>query len=192
MLTLPSIFGCNAGDDCSYYGGWNHWIGLSPLALIFSALLFGERRARGQTQAWYWVAVTVLHTAATNLADLPTHTFGLHYVKVLLGLAVIQPLVVWPVVPRLLRWAQIDQGGRQQIAGTGSPYSLRELWARPWTTRWAEELHLSTGYGTLLLSVVYVAVLAIGRRVRWTTKAAYWAAVVAVRAAGATAVDWPG
>ncbi len=52
-MTLASIFGCNTGDDCTYYAGWNHWIGLGPLALIFAALLLGERRSAGQTRAWY-------------------------------------------------------------------------------------------------------------------------------------------
>ena len=102
MMSLASIFGCNLGDDCSYYAGWNHWIGLGPLALIFPALLFRERRSTRETQAWYWMAVIVLRTAATNLADLATHTFDLPYISVIFGLAVLQICVIWRVAPRLV------------------------------------------------------------------------------------------
>lgn len=190
VMTLASILGCNAGDDCSFYAGWNHWIGLGPLALIFFVLLLGERRSSYQTQAWYWAAVIVLRTAATNLADLATHTLGLPYPKVLLGLTGLQAIVVWRVAPRLLA-LDTDQPGRPATNGW---YWLSLLTAGTLGTAmgdWvAEELHVGTGYGTLLLGVMYVLILAMGRRVRWTAKAAYWAAVVAVRAAGTTAGDW--
>jgi uncharacterized membrane-anchored protein len=190
VMTLASIFGCNTGDDCSYYAGWNHWIGLGPLALIFCALLLGERRTAGQTQAWYWATVIVLRTAATNLADLATHTFGFPYLKVILVLAVFQALVVWPVVPRLLAVGK-DRPARPATDGW---YWLSLLSAGTLGTAmgdWvAEELHVSTGYGTILLGVVYGLVLAMGRRSRWTRKVTYWSSVVAVRAAGTTAGDW--
>ena len=190
VMTLASIFGCNTGDDCSFYAGWNHWIALAPLALIFAALLFGERRSAAQTQAWYWAAVIVLRTAATNLADLATHTFSVPYAKVILLLAVLQTLVTWPATPRLLA-AQADQPGRPATDGW---YWLSLLTAGTLGTAagdWvAEELHLSTGYGTLLLGFVFVLLLAAGRRTRWTSKVAYWPAVIAVRAAGTTAGDW--
>ncbi len=64
---------------------------MGPLALIFSLLLGGRRRA-GEMQAWYWPAVIVLSTAATNLADLATPIFGLPYLCMILGLAVLQTL----------------------------------------------------------------------------------------------------
>ncbi len=189
-MTLASIFGCNAGDDCSYYAGWNHWIGLGPLALIFAALLFSERRSAGQTQGWYWAVVIVLRTAATNLADLATHTFGLPYLKVILGLAALQAIFVW-AVPSRLPALGTDLPGRPATDGW---YWLSLLTAGTLGTTvgdWvAEELHVSTGYGTLLLGVVYVLILAMGRREQWTPKASYWLAVIAVRAAGTTAGDW--
>ncbi len=53
----------------------------------------------------------------------------------------------------------------------------------------SDELHLGTGYGTLLLGVIFALVLALGRRSRWNTKAAYWLAIIAVHAAGTTAGD---
>ena len=190
VMTLASIFGCNTGDDCSFYAGWNHWIGLGPLALLFTALLLGERRSTAGTQAWYWAVVIVLRTAATNLADLTTHTLGLPYPRVILGLAALQALAVWPVAPRLLA----DGGDRAGRPATDGWYWLSLLTAGTLGTAlgdWvAEELHLGTGYGTLLLGATYVLLLGVGRRARWATKATYWPAVIAVRAAGTTAGDW--
>jgi uncharacterized membrane-anchored protein len=189
-ITLASIFGCNLGDCLSFYAHWNHWIGLGPLAVIFVALLFGERQSAFTTQAWYWTIVIVLRAAATNLADLATHTFEWPYPRVILGLAVIQALVVCPVLPRLIS-AGNNRTGRPATNGW---YWLSLLTAGTlgtaigdWT---AEELHLGTGYGTLVLGAIFAVVLAMGSRSRWTTKAAYWLPIIAVRSAGTTAGDW--
>ena len=189
-ITLASIFGCNLGDCLSFYDGWNHWIGLAPLAVIFWALLFGERRSRQPTQAWYWAVVIVLRAAATNLADLATHTFAWPYPRVLLALTVLQVLVVRPVRPRLFA-IETDRTSRPSTSGW---YWLSLLTAGTLGTAagdWvADELHLGTGYGSVLLGAIFAVVLTLGRRSRWSTKVAYWSAIVAVRAAGTTAGDW--
>ncbi len=189
-ITLASIFGCNVGDCVSFYRNWNHWIGLFPLAVVFAILLFGERHSTRATQAWYWTVVIVLRAAATNLADLATHTFEWRYPIVIMGLAVVQVLVLAPVSPRLLDSAT-DR--------TGQPATTAWYWASllvagtlgtavgDWM---AEGLHLGTGYGTLLLGAMFAVVLALGWHSRWTTKAGYWLAIIAVRSAGTTAGDW--
>ena len=189
-ITMASIFGCNLGDCLSFYDGWNHWIGLAPLALVLAALLFGERRSERTTDAWYWAVVIVLRAAATNLADLATHTFGWPYPRVLLALTILQILVIWPVPPRLLAAAP-GQVGRPSTNGW---YLLCLLTAGTLGTAigdWvADELHLGTGYGTVLLGVIFAIILAMGWPTRWAGKAAYWSAIIAVRAAGTTAGDW--
>ncbi len=189
-ITLASIFGCNVGDCISFYCHWNHWIGLLPLAFVFATLLFGERHTVGATQAWYWAVVIVLRAAATNLADLATHTFEWRYLIVIPGLAVVQALVLAPVLPRLLASAA-DRRGRP---ATTAWYWMSLLVAGTLGTAigdWvAEEIHLGTGYGTLLLGAIFAVILSLGRRSRWTTKAGYWLSIIAVRAAGTTAGDW--
>ena len=189
-ITLASIFGCNLGDCLSFYAHWNHWISLAPLTVVFAALVFGERRSAQATEAWYWAIVIVLRAAATNLADLATHTFGWPYPNVILSLGVLQAFVVWPVLPRLLLDGTKETG---RPATTGW-YWLSLLTAGTLGTAigdcTAEELHLGTGYGTLLLGAIFAVVLAIGSRSRWITKAAYWVPIIAVRAAGTTAGDW--
>ncbi len=189
-ITLASIFGCNVGDCLSFYAHWNHWIGLAPAAIIFILLLQGKRRSALATQAWYWTAVIVLRAAATNLADLATHTFDWPYPLVILGLAVVQALVIWPVVPRPI----LPERYRTWRPTTTAWYWLSLLIAGTLGTAigdWsADSLHLGTGYATLILGAIFTVILATGRPSKWTTNVAFWSAIIAVRAAGTTAGDW--
>jgi uncharacterized membrane-anchored protein len=189
-ISLASVFGCNLGDFVSLYLHWGHWLGLFPLAVIFAALVMGERHSVRRTEMWYWAVVIVLRTAATNIADLATHTFEWPYPRVILGLAAIQALVILPVLPRLFQWGN-DRDGRPATDGwywtslltAGALGTAIGDWA-------AEDLHLGTGGGTVVLSAVFAVILALGIRSRWTTKASYWLAIIAVRSAGTTAGDW--
>jgi uncharacterized membrane-anchored protein len=189
-ISLASVFGCNLGDFVSLYLHWGHWVGLFPLAVIFAALVVGEHHIAHFTEAWYWAVVIVLRTAATNIADLATHTFEWPYPRVILGLTVIQALVILPVLPRLVQSGN-DRTGRP---ATDSWYWISLLTAGALGTAigdWvAEDLHLGTGGGTLVLSAVFAVILALGKQSRWTTKASYWLAIIAVRSAGTTAGDW--
>ena len=189
-ITFASVLGCNVGDCLSFYADWNHWIGLAPAAILFGLLLGGERRSARTTQAWYWAVVVVLRAAATNLADLATHTFEWPYRWVIFGLAVMQALVLCPIPSRPL------PGRKMQTARpiTTGWYWLSLLTAGTLGTAVgdcsADSLHLGTGYATLVLGAIFAVVLALGRRSLWTTKVAFWSAIVTVRAAGTTAGDW--
>jgi uncharacterized membrane-anchored protein len=189
-ISLASVFGCNLGDFVSLYLRWGHWLGLFPLGVIFAALVVSEHRFAHFTEAWYWAVVIVLRTAATNIADLATHTFEWPYPGVILGLAVIQALLILPVLPRLVQ-SNSDRGGRPATDGW---YWISLLTAGTLGTAigdWvAEDLHLGTGGGTLILGAVFAVILAMGSESRWTTKASYWLAIIAVRSAGTTAGDW--
>ena len=189
-ITAASVLGCNLGDFVSLYLHWGHWRGLVPLALVFGALILGERRVHFRTQAWYWTTVVVLRTAATNLADLATHSWELPYPWVIACLGVFQVLVILPVGPRLAAIGP-DLGGRPATDGW---YWLSLLTAGTLGTAIgdcvAEQFHLGTGVGSLWLTAVFILVLLAGRKSRWAVPASYWAAIVAVRAAGTTAGDW--
>ena len=78
-ILAASMCGANTGDFVSRILGLGHTRGLLPLGLIFLAILWVERRSRVTTEAYYWFAIIVLRTAATNLADLGTHDLKLGY-----------------------------------------------------------------------------------------------------------------
>jgi uncharacterized membrane-anchored protein len=188
-ICAASVAGCNLGDFVSLYLHLGHWIGLLPLALILAAVLFAQKHAPA-SEAWYWAVVIVVRTAATNLADLATHTFHLDYSWVIAALEALQVLVVLPAATR----ANGSWRGHYP-----KPVADGWYWAGMMTAGTlgtaigdctAEVFNLGTAWGTAALSVILAATLAVGFASRWSTKASYWFAVIAVRAAGTTAGDW--
>ena len=69
-LCLASIFGANMGDFFARDLGLGHVHGLPFLALALAVVLIGERFDRSVHQAYYWTAIIIVRTAATNVADL--------------------------------------------------------------------------------------------------------------------------
>src|ERR1700686_4172513 len=78
-ILAASMCGANTGDFASRILGLGHTRGLLPLALIFLAIVWAEKRCQAATEAYYWLAIIVLRTGATNLADLGTHDLKLGY-----------------------------------------------------------------------------------------------------------------
>src|SRR5882672_12113802 len=71
--------GANTGDFLANILHLGHLRGLPPLAAAFAVIVWAERRARAATEAYYWLAIIVLRTGATNLADLVAHDLKLGY-----------------------------------------------------------------------------------------------------------------
>jgi uncharacterized membrane-anchored protein len=188
-ISLASIAGCNLGDFVSLYLHLGHWRGLFPVVLVLALLLFAESRSRRASEGWYWAVIIVIRTAATNLSDLATNTFNIEFPWVIAVLELLQVLVVLPVAPR-----QVPAGSDS----AGLPVADGWYWASMLTAGTlgtaigdcvADGFNLGTGRGTLVLSAILGVVLVIGTRARWS-KASYWFAIVAVRAAGTTAGDY--
>src|SRR5271163_4028383 len=93
-ISLASVFGANMGDFVSHVLGLGHVRGLAPLAVLLGVVLLLERRARRASEAYYWLAIVIVRTAATNLADLGTHDLRLGDGWVLGGLAGLLALIL--------------------------------------------------------------------------------------------------
>ena len=65
-LCLASIFGANMGDFFARNLGLGHVAGLPFLALALAIVIVGERFDRTVHQVYYWTAIIVVRTAATN------------------------------------------------------------------------------------------------------------------------------
>lgn len=78
-ISTASVFGANFGDFVSRDLHMGHASGLPALALVLAAILVAERRSRTPSEAYYWLAIVVVRTAATNLADLATRDAQLSY-----------------------------------------------------------------------------------------------------------------
>ena len=188
-ICAASVAGCNLGDFVSLYLHLGHWVGLFPLALLLAAILYAERHAPA-SEAWYWAAVIVVRTAATNVADLATHTFNLDYSWVIAALEALQVLVVLATSTR----TNEDRRGHYPKPVADGWYWASMMAAGTLGTAIgdcaAEVFKFGTGWGTVGLGVVLAATVALGFATRWSTKASYWFAVIAVRSAGTTAGDW--
>ena len=193
-ILAASMCGANTGDFLARNLHLGHARGLLPLAALFSVILWAERRAKLATEAYYWLAVIVLRTAATNLADLATHDLKLGYGLVEFGLTLF--LIAIPLVD-LTRGRSITTGaealGRQgsNLPATDATYWIALLTAGILGTASGDFVAgvLGLGYGSVILGTIYGIVLLVSARIGGMTKAWYWASIVAARTAGTTMGD---
>jgi uncharacterized membrane-anchored protein len=193
-ILIASMCGANTGDFLARNLHLGHVRGLLPLAAVFSVILWAERRAKLATEAYYWLAVIVVRTAATNLADLGTRDLKLGYGLVQSGLTA---LLFFILLADLAR-------GRPTNERPGSVG--RRAWILPTTdaTYWVALLTagvlgtasgdfvahvIGLGDGSLILGALYGIVLLVSARMGGITKGWYWASIVAARAAGTTMGD---
>ena len=71
-LCLASIFGANMGDFFAHDLGLGHVAGLPIFALALLIVVASERFDRTVHQAYYWTAIIIVRTAATNFAPAAT------------------------------------------------------------------------------------------------------------------------
>jgi len=187
-ISLASVFGANLGDFVSHILGLGHVRGLAPLALIFAVILLLERRARVGSQAYYWLAIVTLRTAATNLADLATHDLRLEYDAVTGGLAGLLVLIL--LVGRWRRPAAA--GAPPGLPATDAYYWAAMLTAGTLGTAVGDDVADTLGLGpaTLVTVALLGLALACGARSALATKAGYWTAIVLVRTAGTNVGDF--
>jgi uncharacterized membrane-anchored protein len=189
-ISLASIAGCNTGDLVAFILRAGHLAGLVPLAILLAALLWGEKIVSRPLQLWYWGAILVIRTAATNLADQLTHTLHLPYPWVFSGLELLQVLLVM-AIPVTISAAS---PANQIRPATGFWYWAAMLSAGTLGTAIgdcvADDFVGGSGYATLWLAPLTLMVLLAGRRSGWSGKGSYWIGIVAVRAAGTTAGDY--
>jgi uncharacterized membrane-anchored protein len=84
-----SLLGTTLGDFVSHDLGLGFVRGLVPLGALLAVILFAERRATAPNEGYYWAAIVITRTAATNLADLATHSLRFDYRGVAACLAVL-------------------------------------------------------------------------------------------------------
>lgn len=187
-LVLASVLGTNTGDFAAHDLGLGHLGGLLPLALLFAAILFAERRSRASTEAFYWAAILALRTAATNLADFADHDLRLAPLLVLSLLALALAALV------LADGSAFSRAGSGEGPTTDSRYWVTMLTAGVFGTALgdylADDLGLAPGLAAVVTLPVAAALIALRRRAPWRTKVAYWVTVLAVRTAGTNGGDW--
>src|ERR1700704_749193 len=94
-IVAASICGTNTGDLAAGPLGLGHVRGILPLAAIFLAIIWAEKMLDWTTVAFYWLAIIVLRTMATNIADFATHDLKLSYPVFVLLLIVFMGMMIW-------------------------------------------------------------------------------------------------
>ncbi len=186
-ISLASVFGANTGDFVSHVLGLGHWRGLAPLAVVLAIILLLERRTRVGREAYYWLAIVTVRTAATNLADLGTHDLHLGYTGVIVALTVLLALIV--LAHRRLGASAPADGG---VPETNARYWTAMLVAGTLGTAIGDDAAGGLGLGTasIVTTAVLVVILALGSRSDLRTPLAYWGTIVIVRTAGTNVGDF--
>jgi uncharacterized membrane-anchored protein len=94
-IVAASICGTNTGDLAAGPLGMGHLGGLLPLGAIFLAIVWAEKMFHLTTVAFYWSAIIVLRTMATNIADYATHDLKLSYPVFVALLIAFMAAMIW-------------------------------------------------------------------------------------------------
>ncbi len=188
-LALASVFGTNTGDAISHTLHLGDYKGLPVLALMFVAIVVAERRARMPSTLYYWLAIIVMRTAATNLADLATLQAELDYESTI---AVLAAMLVLILLAR--RWiaSPADRAAARAagVPSTSGLYWLGMLAAATLGTALGDygshtlTLHVSVLVTLACLALALVPAVTASSDTGW-----YWLAIVAARTAGTNVGD---
>ena len=179
---MASVFGANMGDFLASNLHLGHLRGVPILAAILLAILLLERRDNAEHEAYYWSAIVVIRTAATNLADLAISDLKLPWLAVMAGLAIL-----------LAAGARARNGNQAQVLSTTWTYWLCMLIAGTLGTVVGDFTSFQAGLGlaksSIVLSLILASVFYLGRG--WLQVILfYWLMVVLVRAAGTAVGDF--
>jgi uncharacterized membrane-anchored protein len=195
-LCFASIFGCNTGDlFASFFGLLN---GLPILLALFALCLFAERRDEHPRQAYYWAAIIIVRTAATNLADYTDQRLGTAAFWVL-TLVLIGALAARFIIARTSADRRSHEGVLAQVDGL---YWATMLVAGTLGTALGDFSSFRLGLGlagaSMALSILVAVLIGLGSVRLFTFPRSnlfafplyYWAVVVAIRTAGTSVGDY--
>src|SRR6202035_5467282 len=94
-LCLASVFGANMGDLFARNLGLGHVAGLPFLAAALAVVIAAERFDRTRHQSYYWIAIIIVRTAATNFADFAAGDLKLPRLWVMAALLILLVGAVW-------------------------------------------------------------------------------------------------
>lgn len=194
-ISAASIFGVNLGDFLARYLYLGHWREIPVLAALFVVVLVLERRSRpGTGEAYYWIAVLLTRTAATNLADLATHDFRLGYgtaTYALLPLLVVVAAFGRAVPPLSPGTAAARPGDRGTVANL--PYWLGLFIAEIVGTvdgdAFPELFDLTMREEILAIALLLVGTFALRTDRRFQGRAFYWVTILVIATVGLSVGD---
>ena len=187
-ILCASIVGTTLGDFVSTELNLGFIRGLFPLGIILAFVFLAERRARVGSEIYYWAAIVLTRTAATNLADLATHALKLEYLGVAVTLLALLAVVLL---------AGRSRPSALGVSSPGLPTTDRHYWmailiaSTLGTTMGdfvSDGLQLGVAAGSLLLGTLLCLVLLVQSKVRMANAffgaSLYWITIIIARTAG--------
>lgn len=193
-IVVASVLGTTFGDFVSEDLGLTFVGAVIPLAAMFAAMLLAERHFRVTTVAWYWVAVVIFRSTATNIGDTLSRTLKLGYGGLSLALGIV--LVV--AVITVKRWSSspafTHEGERRKLLTVNAQYWVVLLIASVFGTTSGDFVSDDTGLGfgraTVLLATMLAIAVAVDLIAKAPSDTRYWAIIALVRTTGTAAGDF--
>jgi uncharacterized membrane-anchored protein len=190
-LCLASIFGANMGDLFARNLGLGHVAGLPFLAAALAIVIITERFDRMRHQSYYWLAIIIVRTAATNFADFAAGDLKLPRPWVMAGLTILLVAALWMSWQFAWRRAANKTDG---MLRADSGYWMAMFIAGTLGTVIGDfcshNMGLDDAGAAILLSPIVAVLLLIGRRGLLLLLPFYWLTVVTIRAAGTAVGDF--
>ena len=190
-MLIASLVGTTLGDFISGDLSLGFVKGLLPLGLILAAIFVVEQKSTTTTEAYYWTAIVLTRTMATNLADLATHDFKLGYA--LIEVALFSTFLL----AMLSRRSKADVSVIS-LKGTGQPLtSLPNNDVRYWfmllvastigTTLGdfvSENIGVGTAQASIFWGLILVGVFYLQHKAKFSSAVVYWIILIIMRATG--------
>jgi uncharacterized membrane-anchored protein len=189
-ITMASVFGTNTGDVFAFESGLGILGGIPILAAILAVAYLLERRDNTRHEAWYWLAIILIRTGATNIADF---VCGGRF----LGVNRFAFSVALAVVIGVMAFMHHRKRGEPGIPQTNANYWITMLAAGVFGTAAGDAITGALGgphamggvYASLALAATLAVVLWSGRGGRIQTLFYYWLAICVARTAGTAIAD---
>ena len=192
-LCIASVFGANLGDFFAHNLGLGHLAGLPFLAAAFALVLIVERYDTIAHALYYWLAIVIVRTAATNIGDLLAGDLKLPRPWVMTGLALLLAVIVAVIHERRRRRVVVPDQGRELLTAD-SLYWIGMLLAGTLGTVMGDyvshNLKLGDLMASLALGVPLAVLFIVGSRGPLWWAPFFWLTVVMVRADGTVVGDW--
>ena len=189
-ITMASVFGTNTGDVFAFRSGLGILGGIPILAAVVAVAYFLERRDNTRHEAWYWLAIILIRTGATNIADYVCGRRFLHVDRVLFS----SLLAVFIAVMVMFQGRKNPKPG---IPQTDANYWITMLAAGVFGTAAGDAVLGFLGgpegmggvYASLILGGILAVLLLFGRGGRIQMLYYTWLTICVARTAGTAIAD---
>jgi uncharacterized membrane-anchored protein len=179
------------GDLFARNLGLGHVAGLPFLAIALAIVIVAERFDRIKHQSYYWIAIIIVRTAATNFADFAAGDLKLPRVWVMAVLTVLLAAALWLTWQHV--WRRLSNKTDNMLRADLGYWICMFIAGTLGTVIGdfcSHNLGLDDAGAAVALSPVVIVLLAVGWRGPLRLLPFYWLTVVAIRAAGTAVGDF--